>query len=288
MTFPLDSKFSRNLLWMPPDLVGKISNSKLTVIGCGGNGVVFTIYAVHMGFSELALCDGDLLEATNFNRYIVASSQDVGKPKVDILGGYILSRFPQSNVSCIAESFPNPRVVDHIEKSAVVVGCVDNVQARIELDILCRRFGKTLIDLGSGFIKDDSSTGAQQIIGAGGQVLVSRPSGACLRCLGFDLETASNTYFLPERLEPEPSSLLLNGIVGALAAECLLMEITNRLNPANRISYNRGSLSTSMESLEGGWDCRICGHNSADFISSAGCGKALREILEREGVHCKT
>jgi hypothetical protein len=276
---------SRNQLWLSPELGATVRESPLVVVGCGGNGMLFVINAAHIGFRHFTLCDPDTLNATNLNRLPPAVPAQVGQPKVEIARSYLAERFPQAVVDCSAEPFPNTHTAEAFSSAAFVIAALDTIHIRLEVDVLARKYRRVLLDLGSGFALDDR-TGLPY--SAGGQILVSRPAGPCLMCLGFDSWTARNTYFVPAAVDPEPSSLLLNNVVATLAIEVLLRELSNRSQAANRITYDRETLSITLATLVGLPTCHVCGEHSIRNVESVTRGEELVKRLTKEGVVCKT
>ncbi len=94
---------------------------------------------------------------------------------------------------------------------------------------------------------------------------MSRPGGACLMCLGFDEGVTRNNYFLPGAEGPEPSALLLNGIIGNLAVELLLRELADP-PPVNALFYDRESLRIAAEERRGREHCPVCGPGAHERI----------------------
>lgn len=279
--------WSRNVLWMSPAARAAVADAHLVVVGCGGNGVAFCVDAAHLGFRRFTLCDGDSLDESNLNRFIVALPGEVGRPKVEVIRSYLTARFPGADVDAIAEPFPNARLDDRLGPGSLVVGCLDDAFARIELDVHARRHGRTLVDLGSGFVVDASAGSGDPVLGAGGQVAISRPGGPCLRCLGFDLDGTKHTYYAPEAT-PEPSSLLLNSIVAALAAEAVVRELCGALAPVNFIAYDRERCHLARGEVAARPGCAICGPDGARHVDAVGGVAALRAGLIAEGVRCRT
>jgi hypothetical protein len=253
--------------------------SHLVVIGCGGNGAMFVTLAAHLGFRHFTLCDADSLDATNLNRYVIALPDQIGEPKVEIVRSYLTSRFADVLVECVQKPFPNEEIASAFRSASLIVGCVDNVHTRIEVDVLSRKHRRVLMDLGAGFTLDDTSG---LPVAAGGQVLLSRPGGPCLMCHGFNVAAGQNTYSVPQPTAPEPSSLLLNSIVSALAAECLLREISGQAQEATRVAYDRDTLSVVVEAAYKRPGCKICGVDSEDHIASVAEGERWTSSLAAE------
>jgi molybdopterin/thiamine biosynthesis adenylyltransferase len=280
-----DTRWSRDALWLAPQVREYLARSHLVVIGCGGNGIIFVITAAHLGVRHFTLCDADTLTVSNLNRFPIALPGQVGQHKVAIAQAYLAEHFPETVVDCVQEPFPNPRILATFPTATLVVGCVDRVHPRLEMDVLARKYRRVLLDVGTGFTVDERTRMPQA---AGGRLLISRPAGPCLLCLGFGDQTGQHSYFLPHGDAPEPSSLLLNMLVGALATECLLREAAGELAPINRVTYDRGPLVITATTHGSRPWCTICGEGAAAHVATAAEGESLLEQLREEGIVCRT
>ena len=266
MDGPASAAQSRNRLWMGAPLVAVLAKAALVIVGCGGNGALVAIGLAHLGVRRLTLCDSDLIEKSNLNRSPAAVPADVGRPKVDVLCNYLRPRFPRLELATVGVPSPNDMVAAACTSDTAVFGCLDTVHARLELDVLCRSRRRLLIDAGTGFATEESGA----IVSGGGQVLVSRPDGPCLQCLGFTPTARGANYFVPGDAPPEASSLLLNSVVSALAIECLLDELGRGGRGENRICYDATARTLTAETLVGENDCPVCGVDAAAYLPAVG------------------
>ena len=60
---------SRTALVLGGNCLGKIQQTKLAIIGVGGVGSAAAAILVRIGFGDMLLADGDVMEITNFNRH---------------------------------------------------------------------------------------------------------------------------------------------------------------------------------------------------------------------------
>jgi molybdopterin/thiamine biosynthesis adenylyltransferase len=269
---------------MSPRIARSVAESAIAVIGCGGTGVVTILQLAQLGFRRIIACDPDELDATNLNRYPIAAPSDIGRRKVDLVRDFLASRRPSCEVVPVAERFPSESIVDRLREVTAVVSCVDAIPPRIKLDIAARSMRKTLFDIGVGFrVRDEDGL----VNAAGGQVLVSRPGGACLSCLGFRGNLSEHNYFLPSSSVPEPSSFLLNCLAATLACECLLADIDGSLH-INRLAYDRGAFQTSGELLPPCSSCSVCGLEATASLARVGDSSFLVRELDMLGIQCKT
>ena len=103
-------------------------------------------------------------------------------------------------------------------------------------------------------------------------MLVSRPSGPCLLCMGFADAPRENNYFLPGSGVAEPSSILLNSMTAVIAVELLLREIVGGLAPTNAFRYDRGALVINETTESGKTDCAVCGPQGEENVKSVSVG----------------
>jgi hypothetical protein len=251
---------------MAAPLVTALTEAAIVIVGTGGNGALVAIGAAHLGVRRLTLCDPDRIETSNLNRSPVAAPADVGRLKVEVLRDYLRPRFPLLELAAVSVPFPNDAVAAACTSGTAVFGCLDTVHARLELDVLCRSRCRLLIDAGTGFAIDDGAA----IVSGGGQVLISRPDGPCLQCLGFTPMARGPGYFVPGNAPPAASSLLLNSVVSALAVECLLDELGHSGRGANRVCYDATARTLTAQTLVGERDCPVCGVNAAAHLAGVG------------------
>lgn len=258
------SRDARTLLWMSADDLARLREATLLVIGAGGTGSLLAVSAAYVGFRKIVICDADELELSNLNRLVYAAPGDIGEPKAELVERYVGSHVPEASVTVIREAFPSVAIIRTLaDASTIVAGCVDDTRVRIELDVACRRFGRTLVDLGAGFVRQDG-----RAVSSGGQVLISKPDGACLMCLGFTRLFNENDYMIGPDYSPQPSLLLLNTVVATMATECLIREATGEPVEFNAVDYSRNDMQLWTSVLPVQPDCRICGEGAERYIAS--------------------
>jgi adenylyltransferase/sulfurtransferase len=265
---------ARNRLWLEPETESALGRSHVTVIGVGGTGSLLAAALAHVGVRRLTLCDPDILDATSFNRWPFARPDRVGDGKAEALATYLRGQFPGITVAVVPERFPHPGVVAAAQEATLVVGCVDTAHDRIALDVFCRHAGRTLVDLGAGFLLDET-TGRPR--SASAQVFVSRPGEACLQCVGF-FPGVEHGYLGPGTEAAEPSSYLLTSLVAALAGEVVLRELVDGF-AGNLVTYDRETLVTTVTRLVGHPDCTVCGAAALAGLAHLGDADVLEEAM---------
>lgn len=191
----------------------KIAQTRVTIVGLGGGGSHIAQQLAHVGVGAFRLIDPEEIEASNLNRLVGATQEDVEakRPKVEILRRLISRVRPEVDVEIAQTRWQ--RADELIKDTHVLFGCVDGYQQRDYLESAARRFGVPYIDIGM-----DVTEVAPDHYAVAGQVIVSRPGQPCMRCIGF---------LTPERLAREendygdaginPQVVWTNGTLASLA-----------------------------------------------------------------------
>lgn len=82
-TFPdeLPGWQSRTRLLVGDENVCRLQRSHVLIVGLGGVGGVVAEMLVRAGVGELTLVDGDVIQESNLNRQLIATTDTIGKPK---------------------------------------------------------------------------------------------------------------------------------------------------------------------------------------------------------------
>ena len=93
----LPKKFERLKYLIGEENVESLADKCVLVIGLGGVGGYSVESLVRSGIGHLIIVDGDVVDETNLNRQIIATSSVIGKSKVDLF----YSRIKDINPDCV-------------------------------------------------------------------------------------------------------------------------------------------------------------------------------------------
>ncbi len=127
------NEFSRTELLIGEKALKRLQNSKVAIFGIGGVGSFVVEGLVRGGITNFILVDKDVVDITNINRQIIATTKTIGIPKVDVAKARILEINPEARVEIYKECFmPESKGIinDSID---YIVDAVDTVTAKIEL-----------------------------------------------------------------------------------------------------------------------------------------------------------
>ena len=262
--------FARNIKAFGEEAQARLRSLHLGVCGLGGVGSFFTAYARGLGFRRFTLVDPDRVEASNLNRLFGATPKDVGKPKVAVVARELCRCDPALEVNPVRGRVQEAKAQKALLEADVLVGCVDNDAARMELQILAARFLKPLLDLGAGIILKEGKV--QEMAG---QVTFYFPGGPCLLCQGLDPAKATSEEILALRKafgyvqggpsEETPTAVItIHAGLAALAADLLVRYLTGFSSVPTFLRFdllNHVFTSFRFQKRE---DCPICGREGAE------------------------
>lgn len=157
---------------------------KVGIIGLGGGGSHVVQQLAHLGVAIYVLVDPDTIDETNLNRLVGGTLEDVklGTLKVEIAERVV--RAVVADASIAARPSQWQEVSKELQTCDVLIGCLDAVEAKDQLDRFCQRFLIPYIDIGM----DVHKLGTGFLIS--GQVVLITPGSPCLRCMGLVTEEA--------------------------------------------------------------------------------------------------
>jgi hypothetical protein len=240
-----------------------ISQCIIGIVGLGGGGSHIVQQLAHIGFQSFILYDDDVVEESNLNRLIGATSADVRAetPKLHLAKMMIYGLQPKASVrgfACKWQKKPEP-----LRECQIVFGCVDSYKGREEIEIACRRYLMHYIDIGM-----DVHGKEKPVIG--GQVILSSPGGLCMKCMGFltDDKLAQEAA-LYGNAGHRPQVVWPNGVLASTAVGLAVDLVTNWTRRSRSYAYlvydgNEATIKESITLRNRRSD--ICSHFSASDV----------------------
>lgn len=187
-----EERFSRQLALFGAEGQRKIQETRAVIVGLGGLGSHMAQELSFLGVRDHVLVDDDIITASSRNRVIGARPSDVIDQTLKIA---VAERL-------ILEIDPDARVAAHLVKVAdapdafigrtVIVGCVDDDLARLQLAELAARHALRYFDLASDTGIDEDGVPAY-----GGRIVFSDGT-RCLHCLDLLDQEEIRRSNLPE------------------------------------------------------------------------------------------
>lgn len=127
----MDNRFSRLEELYGLDKVNKLKNSCVLVIGLGGVGGYVVESLARSNIGTLILVDNDIVDVTNINRQIIATSNTIGRLKTECFKERIKSINPECDVIIYSEFLDESNYFNILNKDAdFIVDAIDNIKSK--------------------------------------------------------------------------------------------------------------------------------------------------------------
>lgn len=229
----------------------------VAVVGASGTGSPVVEMLARYGVGELILVDPDVVEEKNLNRILNARMDDVGRPKVEVVGDAIRRMGLGTRVLVLASSLFDPDVVRRVALADILFGCVDSVDGRDLMNRLAAYYNLPYIDVGVRLDADgeggvEAINGTVHYVQPDGSSLLSRGAytveglrAAALRRTDPELyeEQRKEKYVLGVE-EDRPAVISVNTFFASMAVNELLARLhPYRDDPNRRFAVYRASLT---------------------------------------------
>lgn len=222
-------RLNRQTVAIGPHSDSKLGRAKVAIVGVSGGGSHVFQQLTHQGVGTLIPVDDQMLDETNLGRHVGAMEADVDQTLKTTIAKRLATGIDTSiSVIEVNERFPSREAIAALKDVDVVVACLDRFDAREAVNAFCRRYLIPLVDIGISI----RSTG-ERLARADGQVIVSLPGQACLRCFFLtDALLALEQLERPPGYDDNPDApgdpqvVSMNGVLASEACNCVLDLIT--------------------------------------------------------------
>jgi molybdopterin/thiamine biosynthesis adenylyltransferase/DNA-binding transcriptional regulator YhcF (GntR family) len=216
----------------------KVQNAKVMVIGAGalGNEVIKNLAL--MGIGNLYIVDFDKIEAANLSRSVLFREKDNNRSKAEVAAAQAKSANPDVHVQYMNGDVTTQLGLGVFRRMDVVIGCLDNREARLAVNRFCYWVNKPWVD---GAI--------QELLGL---VRVFKPGdGACYECTLTEqaLRDLSLRYSCPLLarqnilLGKVPTTPTIASIIGAMQSQEALKVINDMPIQPGKVTHFNGMVN---------------------------------------------
>ena len=148
-----DDKFLRTEILLGTAAMERLKASIVAVFGIGGVGSFAVEALARAGIGHLVLIDHDVVDVTNINRQIHATTKTIGQSKINLMRSRILEINPKAIVDIIDGFYlPNEDSNKYfISNYDYVIDAIDTVTGKIGLVIECKKRNlKIISSMGAG------------------------------------------------------------------------------------------------------------------------------------------
>ena len=224
------TRLNRTRLLFGDNVVQKLQNSTVMVVGCGAVGSFAIEALARTGVGHIVVVDFDVVEESNINRQLFALSSTLGMSKVDVARQRILDINPDARVDAFNLFFDADTQLP--VQPDFIIDAIDSVESKVALY-------KWVFEQGVPFI---SSMGAASKLNPV-QIKVSRISKTCVCPLAARIRRLIRDEKLPDfpvvfsTETPQPvlghaknlgSIITITGTFGLMLANWVVQEIVNK------------------------------------------------------------
>jgi len=123
-----------------------IAQSRVLVVGAGALGNEILKNLALVGFQNVVIVDLDAIEVTNLSRSVLFSESTIGQPKASAAAAAMRRILPESKAMGLTANVVSGIGLGFFEWADVVLGGLDNREARLWLNRACWRMNKPFID----------------------------------------------------------------------------------------------------------------------------------------------
>ncbi len=265
-------RYSRHILLPEVGVEGqkKLLAAKVLVVGAGGLGCPISLYLAAAGVGTIGLVDFDTVDASNLQRQILFTTEDVGKPKVEVAAKRLKALNPDVTVNTYAVALKSDNIMDILKDYDMIIDGTDNFPTRYLTNDAAVLSGKPNV-YGSIFRFE-------------GQVTVFKtPEGPCYRCLYPEPPPPGE---VPSCAEGGVMGAMV-GTIGAIQATEAIKLITGAGKPAigKFVIYNSLDVNFRVLKLHKDPECPVCGKNptvKALIDYEQFCGMKVEDFQTKE------
>lgn len=156
--------------------------SKVTVgiVGLGGGGSHIIQQLAHLGVQKYVIFDHDIVEASNLNRLVSGTVNDVmsQEQKTDVAYRQIIGLQPSADIKIVKHIWQEHTAL--FQMCDIVFGAVDSFAGRRDIELECRRYFIPYIDIGMDVRIIEPNPPRLY-----GQIILSMPGRPCMHCIGY-------------------------------------------------------------------------------------------------------
>lgn len=126
--------FNRTRRLVGPDGMQRIREASVVLFGVGGVGSWCAEALVRSGVRRLTIVDGDVVNPSNVNRQLMATTRTVGRPKVEALRERLLDINPEADITPIQAVYNKESAPDfHLEQYDYIIDAIDSLKDKAAL-----------------------------------------------------------------------------------------------------------------------------------------------------------
>ncbi len=225
----------------------RLLNGRVLIVGLGGLGSPIALYLAAAGIGTIGIIDADVVDASNLQRQVLYTTDDVGSPKATVATKRLTALNPDATVIAQQAWFTEDNADILVANYDAVVDATDNFEAKFLIADACHRNSIPY-----------SHAGVDQFFGQ--TITVIPGQTACYRCL-FEAP--------PAETDAPPSGPLgvVPGLIGTVQANEIIKLLTGTgdLLTNQLFTYEAQTSAVRRITVKRNPDCPLCGNRNTEF-----------------------
>ncbi len=158
-------RFQRTQLILGNEAQQQLKQSRIAIVGLGAVGGYALEALARLGVGEFLLIDFDIVQASNFNRQLLAIESNLGRPKAECARERVLAINPEAHVEIRTDFFHSEtfeqllgQFASASSKKTLILDCIDSLNPKVTLlEMLYRNKIPVLASMGAASRSDPQS-----------------------------------------------------------------------------------------------------------------------------------
>jgi len=126
--------FQRSAMLLGEKAQAALESSRVILFGVGGVGSWCAEALVRSGIRRLTIVDSDVVNESNVNRQLMATSETIGEVKVNALKERLLQINPEAEINPVCERFTADSAASfHLDEYDYIIDAIDSLKDKAEL-----------------------------------------------------------------------------------------------------------------------------------------------------------
>ena len=126
--------FDRTERLLGREAMERLASTKVILFGVGGVGGWCAECLVRSGIRHLTLVDSDCVQPSNLNRQVQATTETIGRLKVEALRDRLLTLNPDADITAVADIYTAETADSfHLETFDIVIDAIDSLSPKAHL-----------------------------------------------------------------------------------------------------------------------------------------------------------
>ena len=226
----MDDIFSRSEALLGTQAMDALRTKKVIIFGVGGVGSLAAEALIRTGLTHLTIVDDDLVQASNINRQLPATTLTVGRPKVEVLRERLLTINPEAEIIARCERVNEEWLeVNGLDEYNYVIDAIDSVAEKTDLILRASRVRgmKVFSSMGAALRFDPTQVRVAELFDVKGDALAKAVRARMKRLDKYPNKKIRCVYSLEQaqRCETRGSLMQVTAVFGCTLASLIIRDL---------------------------------------------------------------